>query len=112
MDSRTNTWAMILHLSLLAGYAIPLAGLLAPILIWQLKKEEMPELDAHGKMAANFIITMIVYSLIAGVLVFLVIGIFLLLALAAVGVIFPIIAAIKANDGVLWKYPLVVQWLK
>ncbi|MEQ1904162.1 MAG: DUF4870 domain-containing protein, partial [Pirellulaceae bacterium] len=56
MDQNTRTWAMILHLSVFAGYLVPMAGLLAPILIWQLKKNEMPELDAHGKMVLNFMV--------------------------------------------------------
>ncbi|MFK7737276.1 MAG: DUF4870 domain-containing protein [Pirellulaceae bacterium] len=111
MDKETRTWAMFLHLSLLAGYAIPLAGLVAPIIIWQIKKDELPAIDAHGKMALNFIISMFLYSLIAFVLTFVVIGFFLFLALAAAAVIMPIIAAIKANKGELWNYPLIIKFI-
>jgi uncharacterized Tic20 family protein len=111
MDKETRTWAMLLHLSLLAGYVIPLAGLVAPIIIWQIKKDELPGIDAHGKMALNFIISMFLYSLIAFVLTFVVIGVFLFFVLAAAGVIMPIIAGIKANNGELWNYPLVIKFM-
>ena len=62
MEKETRNWAMFLHLSLLSGFLIPFAGLIAPIVIWQLKKEEMPEIDAHGKMVANFILSMLIYG--------------------------------------------------
>jgi uncharacterized Tic20 family protein len=45
-----RTWAMFLHLSQLANLLLPLAGLVAPILIWQLKKDQLPALDQQGKM--------------------------------------------------------------
>ena len=105
-------WAMILHLSLLAGCVIPLAGLVAPIIIWQLKKEEFPEIDAHGKVVVNWIISSLIYAVVSGILVFVLVGFFLLLVLAVLSVIFPIIGGIKANDGQLWKYPLSIPFLK
>jgi uncharacterized Tic20 family protein len=111
-DQQTRQWAFILHLSVLAGFAVPMAGLLAPIVIWQLKKDELPGIDAHGKNAVNWIISAIIYTIVCVPLVFIVIGIPMLMALGAVGVVFPIIAAIKANNGELWKYPMSITFLK
>lgn len=111
IDKQTRTWSMLLHLSLLANAIAPLAGVIAPIIIWQVKKDELPGIDAHGKMAMNFIITMFIYTVIAGILVFVVIGVFLLMALALIGIVLPIIAAIKANEGEVWEYPLVFKFL-
>ena len=105
MESETRQWGMILHLSMLAGYAVPYAGLIAPILIWQLKKNELPGIDIHGKNAANWIISMIIYSVVCFLLAFVVIGVPLFIILCVLGVIFPIIAGIKANNGEVWKYP-------
>jgi uncharacterized Tic20 family protein len=90
----------------------PVAGLLAPILIWQLKKGEMPELDAHGKMVINFMISMLIYSLISFVLLFVFVGVLCYIALFIMGIVFPIIGGIKANSGELWKYPLVISIIK
>ena len=98
-------WAVALHLSLLAGFLVPYAGFVAPILIWQLKKDDLPSLDAHGRAAANWLLTFLVFNVVSLLLVFVLIGIPLLWVLAILGVAFPIVAAIKAGDGRVWHYP-------
>jgi uncharacterized Tic20 family protein len=103
---------MFLHLSLLAGFLVPLAGLIVPIVIWQLKKEDLPGLDAHGKVVVNWIISGIIYAILCCLLLFVIVGIPLLIALFVVGIIFPIVGAIKANDGIVWNYPLTITFLK
>ena len=105
-------WAMFLHLSQLAGFVVPLAGWVLPIVIWQMKKAEIPELDAHGKVVANWLISELIYAVVASVLIFLLVGIPILIVLGIIGVVFPIIGAIKANNGQLWKYPLSIPFLK
>ena len=105
-------WAMLLHFSLLAGFVVPFAGLMVPIIIWQLKKTEFPEIDAHGKVVVNWMISGIIYGAICFLLTFILIGIPLLVVLGALAVIFPIIGGIKANNGELWKYPLSIPFLK
>ncbi len=111
-EAHTREWALLLHLSQLLGIVIPLAGLLAPLLIWQLKKEALPALDAHGKVVMNWILSALIYLLGASLLALVVVGIPLLLVLVVVAVVFPIIGAIKANAGELWRYPLSIQFLK
>ena len=111
-DRQVRQWALVLHLSLLAGFLIPLAGMVAPIIIWQLKKEEMPGLDAHGKVVANWIISSIIYGGVSVLLIFVLIGIPLILLLCLVGVIFPIIGGIKAGDGEVWKYPMSITFFR
>ena len=54
---------LILHLSQLANIVAPPAGIVAPIIIWQVKKDQMPALDAHGKMIANWIISSIICTI-------------------------------------------------
>ncbi len=109
MDKETRTWAMLLHFSLLAGFVVPFAGLIAPIVIWQLKKEQMPEIDAHGKMVLNFIISMLIYSAVCFLLAFVLIGIVLGVGVFIMGIVFPIVGGIKANSGELWNYPLTLK---
>ena len=91
---------------------VPFAGLVLPIVIWQLKKAELPGIDVHGKNALNWILSKLIYMTVCVLLVFAVIGIPLLIALGVVAVIFPIIAAIKASNGEVWKYPLAITFLK
>jgi hypothetical protein len=95
---------------MLAGFVVPLAGLVAPIIIWQIKKKEMPSLDAHGCNAANWIISSLIYMVVSTILVFIVIGIPMLVVLGVLCIVFPVIAAIKANDGIVWQYPLCITF--
>ena len=99
-------WHMFVHLSLLTGFLIPFAGLVVPIILWQMKKEEFPSITAHAYVVFNWMINALVYALVCLVLSFIVIGIFGLFALAIISIVFPIIGGIKANDGELWEYPL------
>ncbi len=112
LDLQTRQWALFLHLSLLAGFIVPLLGLVAPIVIWQLKKTELPGLDVHGKIVMNWIISLILYAVISALLIVVVIGIPLLIALGIVCIIFPIIGGIKANNGEVWHYPLSMEFLR
>lgn len=63
-------------------------------------------------MVLNFLISMLIYGLVAFVLTFVLIGILVALGLLVMGVAYPIIGAIKANNGEFWKYPLILQLVK
>jgi len=112
LELQTRQWAMFLHLSLLAGFIIPILGLVTPIVIWQLKKTELPDLDVHGKIVMNWLISLIFYAVISALLILVLIGIPLLFALGILCIIFPVIGGIKANNGEVWKYPLSIEFLK
>ena len=105
MSKEARQWAMMLHFSILAGFIIPFGGLIAPILIWQLKKEDLPEIVPHAHVVMNWIITGLVYFAICFVLMFVIIGIPLMMVLGLATLVFAIIGGIKANDGELWEYP-------
>lgn len=105
MDKETRQWAMFIHFSILAGWIIPLAGLIVPILLWQIKKDELPGIVPHAHVVLNWIVSSLVYGLICLVLTFVLIGIFGFLALGLATLIFAIMGGIKANDGELWEYP-------
>lgn len=104
-DPETNKWAMFLHFSILAGMVVPLAGLIVPVIIWQMKKDELPGIVPHAHIVMNWIITSIVYAFICLILTFIVIGIFGFWALGLATLAFSVIGGIKANDGEVWEYP-------
>lgn len=104
-ERQTRQWAMFIHFSVLAGWVVPLAGLVVPIILWQMKKDELPGIVPHAHVVLNWIISSLIYFVICFILMFIVIGIFGFLALALATVIFAIIGGIKANEGVLWPYP-------
>ncbi len=104
--------SMFLHLSLFAGHIVPFGGIIVPIVLWQTQKEKYPELDVHGKNAVNWIITSVLGFCLFVPLSFVFVGIPFLIALVILNVVFPILAAIKANEGVVWKYPLAITFVK
>lgn len=108
-----RTWAMLCHLTALAGFiGIPFGNILGPLICWLLKKEEYPFVNEQGKEALNFQITLTIAALIAGLLCLILIGIPILLAIIIGGVVLSIMAGIKANDGVSYKYPFRIEFFK
>lgn len=103
---------MFLHLSQLLNFIVPFGGVIAPIVIWQMKKDEIPALDAHGKMIVNWMLSGLIYSIVSFILAFVLIGFIGFIALAIMGVVFPIIGGIKANNGEFWEYPVTIKFLK
>lgn len=103
---------MFIHFSIFAGFVIPFAGLVLPIVLWQLKKDEFPSVDAHGKVVVNWLISAIIYMLVCLVLVLIIIGWFGLVAISVATLVFAIVGGIKANEGVVWEYPLSIRFLK
>jgi uncharacterized protein len=103
---------MFLHLSQLASLLVPVAGIVLPIVLWQTQKDKMPGLDVHGKMVANWMISSLIYAVVSVVLMFVLVGFLTILALVIMGIVFPIIGAVKANNGELWEYPLTIKFLK
>lgn len=106
----TNMWAMFIHLSQLCGYVAPLLGLVVPIVLWQIKKNDSPVIDKHGKIVVNWIITELILFIICVLLIFIIIGIPLMFALGIVGIVFPIVGAVKANNGEAWRYPCSIEF--
>src|SRR5688500_14104576 len=81
---------MFLHLSQLANVIFFPVGVILPIILWQTQKDKIPALDAHGKMVANWMISVTIYAFVSAILVLVLIGILLLLAVAVMGIVFPI----------------------
>ncbi len=105
-------WALLCHLSGLSGYIIPFGNIIVPIIIWSLKKEEMPMVNEHGKEVINFQISFTIWIIIASILTFVLIGLPILIALIIGQIVLVIIAAIKADKGELYHYPLSIQFIK
>jgi hypothetical protein len=106
-----RTWAMLCHPSTLAGFVIPFGNIAGPLVIWMIKKDEFPFVDDQGKEALNFQISMTIYVIASIILIFLLVGIPLLIALGLFDLIVTVIAAINANDGVKYRYPLCIRFV-
>jgi hypothetical protein len=115
-DKDARLWATICHLSALAGLIpIPFLNLAAPVIVWLVKRQEHEFIDEQGKEAVNFQITVTIAGLVLFVLS--IVGLFCItvplgLVLAIVAIIFLIIAALKANEGQRYRYPLSIRLVK
>jgi uncharacterized Tic20 family protein len=122
-SAEEKQWALFAHLSALLGAFV--TGLwfgwgcfIGPLIIWLIKKDTMPFVNDQAKEALNFNITLAIVGLVLFILVIMTLGIGLLIAVPVgmiVGVawlVFTIIAAIKASEGVAYRYPISLRLIK
>lgn len=104
--------AMLTHLSALSGLVTGVGIILGPLLVWQLKKTEMPSLEVVAKEAINFNITYAIAILISSLSMFVCIGFITTPLLALAWIIYTVIAGMKANEGIYYRYPLTIRLVK
>jgi len=107
-----RTWAMFCHLAAFSGFIIPFGSLLGPLIVWAIKKDEDPFINDQGKEAINFQLTLLIGFVISIILMFVFIGILLIAVLVVYCIIMVIIAAMKANEGELYRYPYTIRFFK
>lgn len=112
IPANERTMAMLCHLLALSGYVIPFGNIIGPLVMWLVKKDEMPFVDEQGKESLNFQITVMIAMIVSFVLVFVIIGFFLLIAIGIGSLVLVIIATIKANEGTHYRYPLTIRLIK
>lgn len=101
-------WALCCHLGTLATF-FPFANIIIPLAIWLINKDKSPFVNDQGKEALNFQITMMIGYAICAALVFVLIGFPLIIALLLYHIIYSIVAAIKANEGIAYRYPWAIR---
>jgi len=106
------TWAMLSHFSALCMFIFPFGNILAPLIIWLIKKEEIPFVEDQAKEVLNFQISMTIYMIGSFILFLLLIGIPIFIGLGIFNVIITIVAGIKANDGKAYRYPINLRLVK
>src|SRR5947209_1318210 len=93
-STSVRTWCIFAHATALVGFLVPVAGhLVGPLIVWLAKRQDSPEIDAHGKESMNFQISMLIWNAIADIL----------------NIIFVIVASIQASEGKLYRYPLAIR---
>ena len=103
--SDERTWSVVVHLSALSALFFPFGQLLGPLVIWLIKRADMPMVDRHGKEALNFQITVTLASFLCGLLFFVGIGLVLLFVLLVADAVLVIMAAVKTSRGEAFSYP-------
>ena len=132
-EQNVLTWSMLCHLSALLGLFWWPGIVIGPLVVWQIKKNELPEIDPHGKEALNFQLTFVILYFIAKIVLGIIAGIAFgiglfwgspfavlsgggLLSLLAiinlVAIVLAVVAGIKANNGEPYKYPFSIKFVK
>jgi uncharacterized Tic20 family protein len=111
-ENEERQWAMFAHFGTFSSIIVPLGNFIAPIIVWQLKKHDSDFVVEQAKEALNFQITLVIYTLLCLPLCFLVIGFFFIFALVIFGLIMVIVAGVKANEGMDFRYPMCLRLFK
>lgn len=129
-EQQVRTWTMLVHLAALAVFIFPFGLVLGPLVIWLIKKNELPEVDRHGKEALNFQITVSILNVILMIILFSTLGFgffwrsplflfsggfgigMILWVLNLVAIILAVVAGIKANNGEFYRYPFSIKFIR
>ena len=111
--TNVRTWNAFCHASALLGVFLHFPGhILGPLIVWLVKRGDSPEIDAHGKEALNFQISMLIYNAISAVFCLILIGFVFLAVLWVLNAILVIIAAIQASEGKFYRYPMTIRFIQ
>lgn len=108
-SSEERALAMMCHIIALIATSC-LLNWLVPIVIMVIS--DSPFVKQQAKESLNFQIIVIIWALISWVLCFFAIGFLMLIAVAIAALVLPIIAAVKVSDGISYRYPLTLRFIK
>lgn len=114
-DPAARNWALAAHLASLAGFVLPFpfASVAGPLVVWLGKRGEFAYVDEQGKESVNFQLTLAVWSVVGWATVcFFGLGFLVLLAAYGLGLVFLIVAAVRAANGEHWRYPLTFRFVR
>lgn len=97
-------WAILSHISCLFGI-----WFIIPIVVYLVMRDESDYVAENAKEALNFHISLLIYALCSLLLVFMLVGIPLLVVLGLCALVLSIVAAVKASDGIIYRYPLTIR---
>ena len=108
VSQEDRTLAMLTHLS---GIVL---GFLVPLIVWLINKDRTDKnfLNDQAKEALNFQITILIGYILGTILSIILIGFLVTFAAWVLSLIFSIIAALKANEGVAYRYPFAIRLIK
>lgn len=110
-SAEERQWALFAHLAALAGFIVPFGNVIGPLVVWLVKREQMPLVNDQGREALNFNLTVCIVALVLIALTVMSFGIGIFVtgplgaALAITWFVLTIIAGIRANEGQLYRYP-------
>ncbi len=112
LSEQEKTWGVAAHLCPLIGFAIPFGNIIAPLLLWQFKKENLPFASGEAKEVLNMQICVSIISIVLGILTFAFLGPVISIIIGVTTVVFMVKAALKAKEGVSYLYPYIFRLIK
>jgi len=119
LSAEEKQWGMLAHLSGVVAVCLGGMGFLGPLIVWLIKKDQMPFVNDQGKEALNFQLNILglvaVLVPISAVLAFVTFGLGLLLlipvgfGISVLAIVMPILGAVKANAGEVYRYPYIIR---
>jgi uncharacterized Tic20 family protein len=111
-EKAARNWAMACHLAGLSAYiGVPFGHIFGPLLVWLIKKDEIPLVKDQGREALNFGITLTIFYVVCGLLVFVLIGLVPLLLLPVLHLVLGIVGAVRASEGEMYRYPFNIRFI-
>ena len=106
--SDERTFAILSHILAI----VPGIGIFGPLVIWLIKKDESPFVEANAKESLNFQLTMLIAYAICWILVFVIIGAFFFGVIWVLNLILVIVASVKASENKIYRYPFNLRLIK
>ena len=107
-----RTWGMLAHLTAFSGFLIPFGNIIAPLIVWLVKRDQSQFVADQGKESLNFNITVLLAGVVCWALVYVLIGILLGVALFFYWLAMIIVAGIKASEGIRYRHPFTLRLIK
>ena len=101
-----KTWAILVHVGGI------LFSWLAPLVIYVVLKDRGPFVRAHSATALNFQLTLLIAYIVGAITTLFLVGFLIIFAAAILALVFGIMAAIAANNGQYYKYPLTIEFVR
>jgi uncharacterized protein len=107
-----RTWGMVAHLCALAGFIVPFGNILGPLVVYLVKRDTSAFVAVEAKEALNFNITLAIAGVVCFMLFLLSVGVLFAALLVLFWLVMIIIAALKAAEGVAYRYPFTLRLVK
>jgi uncharacterized protein len=112
-NDKEKTWGMLTHLAALSIFiGIPFGNVVGPLIIYLIKKDELPFVAEQGREVLNFQITWSIIFMVSAILIFIGLGILMLIAFGIAWFVLVIVGTVNASNGITYSYPFSADFLK
>jgi len=111
VDDEERTWGILAHAGGFAGLAVPFGNVIAPLVVWLVKRDESRFVDENGIRALNFQLTWSVILLVTALSVLVGVGLVLFPLAMLAWLILTVVGTVRAADDEVYDYPLTIGFV-